>query len=50
MSALSPADPVLVEVLRGEMVESRHYGACAVTDASGRLVLALGDVERPVGG
>ena len=42
------ANPVLVEVVRGAIVESRHAGAIAVADAQGRLVLALGDVERPV--
>jgi len=42
------ANPVLVEVTRGPLVESRHSGAIAVADADGRLVLALGDVERPV--
>jgi L-asparaginase II len=41
-------NPVLVEVLRGKTVESRHAGAVAIADADGRLVLALGDVERPV--
>jgi L-asparaginase II len=42
------SNPVLVEVLRGTLVESRHAGAVAVVDAGGRRVLALGDVERPV--
>src|SRR3954447_18043107 len=41
-------NPVLVEVLRGARVESRHAGAVAVADARGGTVLALGDVERPV--
>jgi L-asparaginase II len=41
-------DPVLVEVLRGEMVESSHCGAFAVVDAGGRVVLAQGDMARPV--
>lgn len=41
-------NPVLVEVLRGALVESRHSGAVAVVDAAGGRVLALGDVERPV--
>ena len=41
-------NPVLVEVMRGPIVESRHSGAVAIADASGELVLALGDVERPV--
>jgi L-asparaginase II len=41
-------NPVLVEVLRGTLVESRHRGAVAVLDADGATVLALGDVETPV--
>src|SRR5690242_14435654 len=42
------SNPVLVEVLRGNLVESRHCGAVAVLDADGGTVLALGDVGRPV--
>jgi L-asparaginase II len=41
-------DPVLVEVTRGGRVESAHRGALAVVDADGAVLLALGDVERPV--
>jgi L-asparaginase II len=41
-------NPVLVEITRGERVESRHRGAVAVSDAHGKAVLALGDVEAPV--
>ncbi|MBS7698425.1 MULTISPECIES: asparaginase [unclassified Chelatococcus] len=41
-------NPVLVEVRRGTVVESRHRGAVAVADARGGLVLAIGDVERPI--
>lgn len=41
-------NPVLVEVLRGEAVESRHRGSAAVVDADGRIVLSLGDIETPV--
>ncbi len=41
-------NPVLVEVLRGEGVESQHRGAFAVVDADGKLHSALGDVERPI--
>ncbi|GAP37487.1 asparaginase [Piscinibacter sakaiensis] len=40
--------PVLVEVLRGDAVESAHSGAVAVVDARGTLRLAIGDVDRPV--
>ncbi len=41
-------NPVLVEVMRGALVESRHRGAVAVVDADGATVLALGDVAQPV--
>jgi L-asparaginase II len=41
-------NPVVVEVFRGRLLESRHRAAVAVVDADGRRVLALGDVEKPV--
>ncbi|MDQ0394576.1 asparaginase [Labrys monachus] len=41
-------NPVLAELLRGDLVESRHSGAIAVSDPDGRLVLSLGDVTRPI--
>jgi L-asparaginase II len=41
-------DPVLVEVLRGSLVESQHRGAVAVVDVEGSTVLAVGDVARPI--
>src|SRR3984893_3893934 len=41
-------NPVLVEVLRGGLVESVHRGAVCVVDARGATVLALGDVTAPV--
>lgn len=41
-------DPVLVEVTRGAMVESRHRGAVAVVDAEGQIVLSIGDIEQAV--
>ncbi|MBV8793257.1 MAG: asparaginase [Pseudolabrys sp.] len=40
-------NPVLVEVMRGGRVESRHTGSVAVVDADGRAVLTIGDVELP---
>jgi L-asparaginase II len=42
------SNPVLVEVVRGALVESRHRGALAVVDADGATVLALGDVAALV--
>ncbi len=42
------SNPVLVEVLRGAHVESRHTGALAIVDADGGLVMSLGDIERPI--
>jgi len=41
-------NPVLVEVTRGQHVESRHAGAVAVLDAAGRMVFSVGDVDRAV--
>ena len=41
-------NPVLVEVLRGEHVESRHSGSVAVVDADGSVVASLGDIDKPV--
>ena len=41
-------NPMLVEVLRGNLVESRHAGAVAVLDADGGVLAALGDIDRPV--
>lgn len=41
-------NPVLVEVLRGSIVESAHRGAIAVYDAAGRAVWEMGDTAKPV--
>jgi L-asparaginase II len=41
-------NPLLVELQRGDMVESVHAGAFAVLDADGGVLLSVGDVERPV--
>jgi L-asparaginase II len=40
--------PVLVEVTRGGMVESRHRGIAAIVDADGHVVAHWGDFEKPV--
>ena len=42
------SNPIVVEVLRGTLVESRHRGAVAVADADGAMVLAIGDVAMPI--
>ena len=42
------ANPVLVEVTRGGVVESLHRGAACVYDATGARVLAWGEVEAPI--
>jgi L-asparaginase II len=41
-------DPIVVEVVRGGLVESRHRGAIAVVDAAGSEVFAAGDVAKSV--
>jgi len=48
MSDIGQDNPVLVELTRGDTVESWHRGTIAVADAQGQRVLALGDVERPI--
>jgi L-asparaginase II len=40
--------PVLVELWRGDIVESFHRGAFAVVDAGGAIVRQGGDIDRPV--
>ncbi|UEM03032.1 asparaginase [Skermanella rosea] len=40
--------PVLVEVTRGGIVESRHRGIAAVVDAEGHVVAHWGDFEKPI--
>jgi len=41
-------NPGVVEVWRGDRVESSHRGAGAVVDSAGGLVFAFGDIERPI--
>ncbi len=48
MSTTAGTDPVLVEVMRGDSVESVHRGSIAIADSGGRLLLTVGDVRRPV--
>ncbi len=42
------SNPILVNTLRGEVIENRHRGAIAVCDPKGRLVHAWGDVDALV--
>ncbi len=42
------ANPVLVEVTRGALVESIHRGSIAIANAAGTLIFALGDVDTAV--
>jgi L-asparaginase II len=43
-----PANPVLVDIVRGDMIESRHRGSVAIVDSHGQVELAIGDVLSPV--
>ncbi len=45
---MSSNNPLTIEVTRGDMVESRHTGACVVVDADGGIVHAWGDQDRIV--
>ena len=41
-------NPVLVEVTRGDVVESVHRGAIAIVDANAKLRASLGDIDAPI--
>ena len=41
-------NPILVEVTRGAMVESRHRGCAVVVDAAGKVAASWGDHARAV--
>ena len=43
-----PANPVLVEIVRGDMIESHHRGSVAIVDSHGQVELAIGDMLSPV--
>lgn len=42
------ANPVLVEITRGPLIESVHTGSVAISEASGEIVASLGDIEALV--
>ncbi len=42
------SNPVLVNCLRGEVIENRHRGSIAVCDPRGRLIYSCGDLEALV--
>ena len=44
----APVNPVLVDIIRGDMIESRHHGSVAIVDSHGQVELAIGDVLSPV--
>ncbi|MGI9311245.1 MAG: asparaginase, partial [bacterium] len=43
-----PDNPVLVEVYRGEQVESLHRGSVAAVNADGELVLSIGNPSKSI--
>ncbi len=45
---MTVSNPVLIEVTRGNGVESRHRGAIAVVDGAGQIVASWGDIETPI--
>ena len=44
----APTEPVLVDVWRGDRIESRHRGSVVVVDADNRLHFSLGAPERAI--
>lgn len=45
---MSKEKPVVIEVTRGAMVESRHVGAAAIMRSDGKVVESWGDIDAPV--
>ncbi len=45
---MTPGAEIVVEVTRGELVESAHRIAACAVDAQGRVLNAAGDVDAPV--
>jgi L-asparaginase II len=45
---MKTSNPILVEVIRGDAIESFHRGAVSIINTAGELVAKCGDVERPV--
>ncbi len=41
-------NPIIAEVTRGGIVESRHTGAFAVVDGAGKLLRSAGDIAAPI--
>ncbi len=44
----SSPSPILVEALRGGILESFHRGSVAIVDAAGSVHTAWGDIDRPI--
>lgn len=40
-------NPILVESTRGDMVENIHRGSIAISDSSGKILAAWGDIDLP---
>lgn len=41
------SDPLIIEVTRGDTVESRHLGHAVAVDGDGRVIAAWGEPDRP---
>ncbi len=48
MNSVAGDKPVVIEVTRGAMVESRHLGAAAVMKIDGSAAASWGDIDTPV--
>jgi L-asparaginase II len=50
MNITSKTAPLIIEVTRGDLVESRHRCHAAVTDRDGGVLRSWGDIEQPIYG
>ena len=42
------SNPILVEVVRGDLIETRHTGAVSVVNAKGKVIFSVGNTKDPV--
>ncbi len=42
------SNPVLIQIIRGDLVESKHRGSVAVVDATGKVIFSEGNILDPV--
>ncbi|MBM3633360.1 MAG: asparaginase [Alphaproteobacteria bacterium] len=42
------SNPILVQIIRGDMIESFFRGAYVIMDSAGQIIDSVGDIDRPI--